>query len=102
MATSHIPIVVLGSSETPAARFVEQFGIGMVASYHRGAFVDAVNRITQRDLNLEMRKRAWALSSRFTDAGAAEGIWQSLAPGEPLDPPSPHFIPTDPALLSRF
>ena len=100
MATSHIPIVVLGSSETPAARFVQQFGIGMVASYNRGAFVDAVNEITQRDLNLEMRKRARALSSRFTDAGAAEWIWQSLERGEPVDQRYEELMPKDPAFLS--
>src|SRR5262249_2551122 len=41
MATSHLPILVLGSPETASARFVEQFGIGTVTDYQRDAFTEA-------------------------------------------------------------
>jgi hypothetical protein len=85
MAVSHIPILVLGSRDTGAARFVEQFGIGAVAGYETKAFVEAVDYITRPEVNLEMRRRALALAGRFTDVGAAEWIWQSLARGEPID-----------------
>jgi hypothetical protein len=85
MAVSQIPILVLGSRNTGAARFVEQFGIGVVAGYQREAFVEAVDYITRPEVNLEMRQKALALASRFTDIGAAEWIWQSLTRGEPVD-----------------
>jgi hypothetical protein len=85
MATSHIPILVLGSRETGAAHFVEHFGIGTVTGYDRQSFTEAVDYITRPEVNLEMRRRALVASGRFTDIGAAEWIWRSLAHGEPVD-----------------
>jgi len=85
MAVSHIPILVLGSRDTGAARFVERFGIGAVAGYQKEAFVEAVDHITRPEVNLEMRRKALTIAGRFTDVGAAEWIWQSLARGEPID-----------------
>jgi hypothetical protein len=85
MAVSHIPILVLGSRDTGAAHFVEQFGIGAVAGYEKREFVEAVDYMTRPEVNLEMRRKALVLAGRFTDVGAAEWIWQSLARGEPID-----------------
>ena len=85
MAVSQIPILVLGSRDTAAAHFVEQFGIGMVAGYNRASFEKAVDHITRPEVNLEMRKRALAIAGRFTDAGAGEWIWRSLAGGGAMD-----------------
>lgn len=85
MATSQIPVIVLGNRETAAARFVEENGIGLVADYDRGLFQAAVQRILNREENGAMRRRALQISPRYADAGAAEWIWQSLARGEPLD-----------------
>jgi hypothetical protein len=85
MATSHIPVLVLGNRQTAAARFVERFGIGLVVDYDQRAFVNAVNYISRPDVNLAMRKQALVASGRFSDCGAAEWIWQSLARGEAID-----------------
>ena len=85
MATAQIPIVVLGSRETGASRFVEQFGIGVTASYDSGAFTEAVRYITQPEVNMAMRQRAHAVAGQFADAGAAEWIWHSRAAGRPHD-----------------
>jgi hypothetical protein len=85
MATSHVPIVVLGNRQTAAARFVERFGIGLAVEYDQQVFVDAVNYILRPEVNLAMRKRALVASGRFSDCGAAEWIWQSLARGEAAD-----------------
>jgi hypothetical protein len=85
MATSHIPILVLGSPDTAAARFVEQLGVGTVAGYDREAFVRAVNCMMEPEVNLAMRRRALVAAGQFADTGAAEWIWQSLALGSPID-----------------
>ena len=85
LATSQAPILVLGSAETAAARFVTAAGIGLVAPYGRSAFQDATERISRPDVNLEMRRAAVLLASRFADIGGAEWLWQSLARGEPFD-----------------
>jgi hypothetical protein len=93
MATSHIPILVLGNRQTGAARFVDHFGIGAVADYDRRAFVDALNYMMRPEVNLEMRRRALVASGRFGDAGAAEWIWQSLACGHAIDLRYEELIP---------
>jgi hypothetical protein len=85
MCTSHIPVIVLGSRDTAASHFVEQFGIGVTANYERDSFREAVRHITQPDVNLEMRRRGLVAAGRFVDTGVGEWIWQSLAKGAPID-----------------
>ena len=84
-ATSHAPMLVLGNADTAAARFVTRSGIGVVAPYDRAAFLESVRRITDPVENRRMRDAAAALAPRYSDAGAAEWIWRSLARGEPAD-----------------
>ena len=102
LATSQAPILVMGSPETAAARFVTANGIGMVAPYDRQAFQDAVERISRPDVNLEMRRAALLLALRFADIGGAEWLWQSLARGEPLDSRYEEMLPRQMPDLSRF
>jgi hypothetical protein len=85
MCTSHIPVIVLGSRDTSAAHFVEQFGIGVVSDYHPDAFRNAVKHILKPEVNLEMRRCAFVAAARFSAAGVGEWIWQSLARGAPYD-----------------
>ena len=85
MATSQIPVIVLGSRETAAAQFVERSGIGLVADYDRKSFREAVDRILDREVNLAMRSKALAMAGRYADTGVAEWIWKSLGRVEPLD-----------------
>jgi hypothetical protein len=85
VATSQAPILVLGHPDTAAARFVTAAGVGHVAPYERHAFLEAVSYITRPDVNREMRRRALLLAGRFSDIGADEWIWVSLAKGHPVD-----------------
>jgi hypothetical protein len=84
-AASQAPILVLGSPKTAAARFVTKMGIGMAAPYEGTAFQEAVAHITQPEVNVRMRRAALLLAGRFSDLGASEWIWESLAKGEPAD-----------------
>lgn len=102
MAVSQIPILVLGSRDTGAAHFVEQFGIGVVAGYEKEAFVEAVDYISRPEVNLEMRRKALTMAGRFTDVGAAEWIWQSLARGEPIDSRYEDLMPANRPDLSSL
>lgn len=85
MSTSHIPVIVLGSRDTAASHFVEQFAIGVTSSYDRASFKNAVEYITQPEVNLAMRRSGLVAAGRFVDTGVGEWIWQSLDRGEPLD-----------------
>jgi hypothetical protein len=85
LATSHTPVLVLGDRRTAAARFVLEAGVGLVCPYARGPFQAAVERIMRPEVNLAMRQKALDLAPVFSDEGAAEWIWQSLARGAPVD-----------------
>jgi hypothetical protein len=85
LATSNIPIVVLGHSETAAARFIERFQIGAVAEYNPKSFQCAVAYVTSPEVNLAMRRRAAAIAANFSVRGIDEWIWRSLALGEACD-----------------
>lgn len=79
MATSHLPILVLGSRQTAAARFVERAGVGVACDYRQGEFRRTVAEITDPEVNLKFRRRAFELAPLFSSRGALEWIWESLA-----------------------
>lgn len=85
LATSHTPILVLGSSDTAAARIVARLGIGMNSPYGKQSFLEAASQMRRPEVNGAMRRAAFLLSLRFADLGAAEWIWQSLEQGAPVD-----------------
>jgi len=85
LATAHTPVLVLGSRQTAAARFVEDSGVGLVCPYDRAAFREAVARILEPRRNAAMRRRAFELAPVFSGEGALDWIWRSLERGRPAD-----------------
>jgi hypothetical protein len=85
MATSNTPIIVVGSRNTAAARFVERLQIGTVADYDPVSFRTAVAYVTQPQTQLQMRQNATRQVEYFVNEQMDEWIWQSLAAGEPID-----------------
>jgi hypothetical protein len=75
MATSNTPIIVVGSRNTAAARFVERLQIGTVADAY----------VTQTQTQLQMRQNATRQVQHFVNEQMDEWIWQSLAAGQPID-----------------
>jgi hypothetical protein len=93
VATSNTPIIVLGRTDSVAARFVNYFGIGKVAGYAPDNFQSAVEQVCQLENQLKFRERAAGIASVFSSAGIANWIWQSLACGNPIDSRFEDLIP---------
>jgi hypothetical protein len=93
LATSHLPILVLGNARTSAGRFVERFQIGAVAAYEADAVRTALDRLLKPESQARIRNRAAALSGSFSAEGAADWIWSSLKAGEACDPTYEELIP---------
>ncbi len=85
MATSHIPILVLGHPDSAVAKFVTRLGLGLVAPYDKDCLLTASRAICDPETNLKIRRRAHAIASKFSDKGAADWIWRSLENGTPYD-----------------
>jgi hypothetical protein len=84
MATSHLPMLVIGSPATCAAGFVQRFDLGAVAPYDRAAVLASIVDLINPDRQNDIRSRAAQLSGHFTAAGASDWIWRSLDAGRPI------------------
>jgi FkbM family methyltransferase len=102
LATSHTPIIVLGSARTSAARCVERFQIGEVCDYDAAAFRESVERITRPDVQRQLRQNAAAVAASFSDAGITDWVWESLARGEPSDQRFERVMPRSPGDVVVF
>jgi hypothetical protein len=85
LAVSHVPLLVLGSPDTAAARFAERLGVGRVVPYDTERFRAAVDELTTPDVQRALRARAAELARRFSSEGFVAWLWRSLEAGAPAD-----------------
>jgi hypothetical protein len=93
LATSNTPIIVLGSANTAAARFVTRLGIGLTANYEPISFRQAVEQITRSDIQQQFRTRATEIAPLLANNHTDEWIWQSLAAGKAIDNRFDRLVP---------
>jgi hypothetical protein len=84
-ATSHTPILVVGSERSCGARFVKHFGIGEVAPYEASALSAAMDHLRAPDVQQRMRRNAAAMSACFSGEGVADWLAASIENGTPAD-----------------
>ena len=84
-ATSNTPIVVLGSRETAAGRFVQKFEAGLVCDYHPQKFEEAVEYICAPENQAALRQNAVNVGQALSVQGIDRWLWNSLEQGEPHD-----------------
>jgi hypothetical protein len=94
MAAAHIPIIVLGSAQTTAARFVERFDLGRTISYSADELRAAVTDVVARQA--AVRARAAELAPSFSAAPVADWLWRSLELGRPADDRYERLMPRRP------
>ncbi len=85
LATSNTPVIVLGSEESPAARFVKRFQVGVTSDYSAEGFRRAVEQVTDPRNQLLMRQKAAAIAPLLSADGIGEWLFRSIELGEPCD-----------------
>lgn len=85
VAVSQIPIIVMGSPATAAARFVERFSLGKVVDYEHGQFQAAVESLLTEESQAAIRSRASALAPSFSARDLASWIDDSIGIKQPID-----------------
>ncbi|BAQ66225.1 beta-1,6-galactofuranosyltransferase [Geminocystis sp. NIES-3709] len=85
LASSHTPVILLGSQTTSAAQFVKNFGIGLICDYDGESFRQAVDYVTKPEIQREMRKKASQVAQKFSAKDINLWIWESLQKGELAD-----------------
>lgn len=96
LAATHTPVVVLGSPETTAARFVERFGLGENCSYASEPLKAAVSRLIDPAHQRAVRAKAAGLAPGFSAAPVVDWIWKSLELGRPADDRFERLMPRRP------
>jgi hypothetical protein len=92
---AHLPVLVVGSPATCAARFVTRFGLGEVVPYEKEPITAALARLNAPATQVEIRTRAARLAGELTAEGSAEWIWRSLGAGKPCDLRYEAMMPPD-------
>jgi hypothetical protein len=102
LATANTPIIILGNSNTAAARFVTRFGIGTLADYNPVSFQAAVDYVTQDSVQQQLRANAAKIAPQFVNEQMDEWIWQSLSLGKPVDNRFEALLTDPPEYISTF
>jgi hypothetical protein len=84
-ATSHTPILLVGSERSCGARLIERFGIGVTVPYDAARLAEAMKRLSEPQLQAEMRRKAAAIAGALSDRGVVDWLWESIERGEPRD-----------------
>jgi FkbM family methyltransferase len=77
LATTGTPLLVMGSENNAAAKFVRRFDIGEVSAYDPASFIAATERLISPERQMTIRKTAAKLAPRFDVAGAYDYIIQT-------------------------
>jgi hypothetical protein len=85
MATTNLPMIVMGHPETAAARFVTDLGLGTVCDYTADSFQSAVSRVTDPLVSAKIRQRARSLSPTFSTKELVSWLWESMDRGQAFD-----------------
>jgi hypothetical protein len=84
-ATSHTPILIVGSPDTCGARFVKRYGLGTVVPYEAEAVAAAVDHLTQPHVQRTVRANAAAIAPMLSDRGIEAWLATSIHLGLPAD-----------------
>ena len=85
VATSNVPIIILGRKDSAAANFVERFGLGVACDYNIEDFRKAVDYVCNPENQMRIRQKGADLANALSADGLADWIWRSLQVKEPID-----------------
>ena len=80
---AQVPILVLGSDQTAAGRFVRNLRIGTVAGYDPGDFAKAISYLMDPINQRILRENGLRIASQFVLEEGGEWIWRSLEGRKP-------------------
>jgi hypothetical protein len=94
VATSNLPILLLGSQRSAAGQFLQRFDLGRIVPYNATVVQGAIRDLLEPSSQTSIRAHAASIAGKFSAANAADWIWRSLAAGEACDQIYEHLMPT--------
>jgi hypothetical protein len=84
-ATSNTPIIILGSEESAAAKFIMYYNVGVVCDYSAENLRNAVQYLRNEETQTRIRQTSLQLALGLNADGLSDWIWQSLLAGKPAN-----------------
>ncbi len=85
LATANTPVILMGSTKTSAASFINRFKIGVVCDYTPESFASAVAQVLDPQQQQILRQNAVNSAIKFSDQNIDSWVWDSLALGQAAD-----------------
>jgi FkbM family methyltransferase len=85
IATAHLPIIVIGNSETAAAKFLRRFDLGTTVDYDGAKLKEAIEDILRPERQQSIRHNAYKIAGQFSNRGLKAWLWNSLERRQPAD-----------------
>ncbi|MDD5262135.1 MAG: FkbM family methyltransferase [Methylacidiphilales bacterium] len=98
----NIPVIVLGSQKTAAARFVKRFHLGVTCDYNATAFREAIEKVSTAGTRQSIWRTKAENADLFSAAEAGDWIWNSLALGRACDDKYEKLMPRSESDLVGF
>jgi hypothetical protein len=84
-ATSHTPILLVGSERSCGARFIERFKIGLTVPYDAARLAEAMTHLSEPHIQAEIGRNAAAIADGLSDRGVVNWLTESIERGAPAD-----------------
>ena len=84
-ATANLPILVVGDSNSAVAKFIQEYGLGVVCSYDIDSFRQKINYLCQSENQQRIRQNAFKVGKNLGADNLAEWLWNSLEKQEAVD-----------------
>ena len=78
------PIIVLGSEDSAAGRFVRRLGTGLCTAYDAGALQRTLDRLLEAPTHQRLRLAVRQWSSKLILKNGGQWLWEALVRGSPL------------------
>lgn len=85
LATANTPVILMGSTKTSAASFINRFQIGVVCDYTPESLTAAIEQVLDPQQQQTFRENAVNVAPRFSDEAVEQWIWDSLTQGQAAD-----------------
>jgi FkbM family methyltransferase len=86
IASAQLPVMVIGSADTAAARFIKHWKLGAVCAYDPAAFLACIQYLNNPETQKSIRETAHHQAALFSNRDAAAWVWRSLEKAAPADP----------------
>lgn len=102
VAEAHIPILFVGYEDSPNAKLIKKYNLGVISDYSPSNFSEALSQISSPQNQELFRLNAKKIANNFFLENPEEFIWESLNEKAPITLKFENFFQKETSSLSPF